>query len=351
MKKNERIIWLDYVRGFAILCVVMNHTLLSIYKFGAEKLMQETWCSRLFSVSMFTVSRLGVPLFLFLTGFLMCGREYSYDRTKSFMKHKWLSLLITTEIWIVFYNLFNAWFYQTTVNIQILVSNMLFLRYTKMSHMWYMPMILGIYLFIPILANALSHTDIRILFFPLAVTFFGIFLLNDVNIFFKANGAKEFTWLLDVTFSGGAYGVCLILGYLTRKGVFDKIKVPILLAVGALSYGFTVYMQLYSSMHGVTCTIWYNSAFLLLAALCIFLLASKIKFPSGRLIVNLSTCAFGIFLIHNPIQMVLLHHVHWKPRSLRLLTSTLVVLAISWAVVAIGSKSRLLARTLFFIKK
>lgn len=72
-KNIKRIIFLDYIRSFAILCVLLMHTTERVYTLNAMTLAQESMHSRIFSVSLFTVGRLGVPIFFFLTGFLMSG--------------------------------------------------------------------------------------------------------------------------------------------------------------------------------------------------------------------------------------------------------------------------------------
>lgn len=65
MKSQERIIQLDYIRAFAILCVIITHVTERVYTLNSVTLIQETVYSRIFSVSMFTVGRLGCS-FVFL---------------------------------------------------------------------------------------------------------------------------------------------------------------------------------------------------------------------------------------------------------------------------------------------
>ena len=57
-------------------------------------LAQESVYSRIFSVSLFTVGRLDVSLFFFLTGFLMSGGTYEYERIIMFEKRNVLGLVI-----------------------------------------------------------------------------------------------------------------------------------------------------------------------------------------------------------------------------------------------------------------
>lgn len=350
MENKKRILWLDYVRVIAILCVLITHTTERVYTLNAMTLAQESVYSRILSVFMFTVGRLGVPLFLFLTGFLMSGRDYEYERTITFEKRNVLGLVITTEIWIVIYNCFNAWYYQTPLNGKIMIENMLFFRPTEMSHMWYMPVIIGIYLFIPFIINGLNHTDVRSLFIPLSVAFLALFVIPVVDVFLLANGKSAISSLLDFSFSGGAYGFCIILGCLIRKGVFDRIKTIALILIGAGSFCFTVFMQIYSDMHGVDYNVWYNAATLILADLSIFLLVSRMKFISGKIATNISICAFGIYLVHNPVNLILLRYFEPASRVVRLGVGVLVTFLISWGIVFVGSKIKGVSRILFFIK-
>lgn len=261
-----------------------------------------------------------------------------------------MGLVITTEIWIVFYNCFNAWFYHSPLDGIILIENMLFIRSTYMPHMWYMPVIIGIYLFIPFIMNGMNHTDVRSMLVPLSVAFFVLFVIPGVDVFLLANGYSAFSSLLDLSFSGGAYGFCIILGYLIRKGVFDRIKTGVLILAGLVSFGFTVFMQIYSDMHGVDYNVWYNAAPLILADLSIFLLISKMKFASGKIATNISICAFGMYLVHCPVIMILFRYFEPASRVVRLGVGVLVTFLISWGIVFVGSKIKGVSRVLFFIK-
>lgn len=62
MKTRERILQLDYIRTFAILCVIITHVTERIYTLNSVALTQGTLYNRIFSVSMFMIGRLSVPL-------------------------------------------------------------------------------------------------------------------------------------------------------------------------------------------------------------------------------------------------------------------------------------------------
>lgn len=64
------------------------------------------------------------------------------------------------------------------INILDILKSLLFFKQTAMSHMWYMPVIIGIYLFIPFIANALNHTEIRSMYIPLMIAFIYLFVVR-----------------------------------------------------------------------------------------------------------------------------------------------------------------------------
>ena len=116
---------------------------------------------QIFSISLFTIGRLGVPIFFFITGYLLLDRSYDEKNCVKFYKRNLIGLLITTEIWVIIYNCFNMWFKGSECDVFTLLKNMTFLKNTDMSHMWYMPVILGIYLLLPFVANALQNSGAR----------------------------------------------------------------------------------------------------------------------------------------------------------------------------------------------
>lgn len=187
-QNRGRTIWLDYARMLAIICVVITHTTERVYSLEAEILGQYSSYSRIFALSMHTIGRLGVPIFFFLTGYLLLDRDYPREQYIFFLKHNFAGLLRTTTIWIVIYNVFNAWFYKTPFDIKNCLKNMFFLKATDMTHMWYMPVIIGMYLFLPFVANALKYTDLKVLYIPLSIVFIYQFILPVIDVFLTVKG-------------------------------------------------------------------------------------------------------------------------------------------------------------------
>lgn len=97
-KNHQRIQWIDMVRGIAILCVILCHVTENIYQLNVDSISLLDFPSKIFVFSAFTCGRLGVPLFLFISGYLLLDRHYGMEGCCKFWKKNLLSLLITVEI-------------------------------------------------------------------------------------------------------------------------------------------------------------------------------------------------------------------------------------------------------------
>lgn len=85
--KKNRIIYLDIARTFAIILVVLCHSVTLIYKMNLQEWNLISLNAKIFKTIIFTLGRMGVPLFLFLTGYLLLNRKYDNDADiKNFIK-------------------------------------------------------------------------------------------------------------------------------------------------------------------------------------------------------------------------------------------------------------------------
>lgn len=215
--KNERILWLDVARGSAIICVVLCHATENIYQLNLEFISQISAQSKIFALLAFTCGRLGVPLFLLISGYLLLDRHYGNEGSCLFWKKNLLGLLTTTEIWIVIYNVFLCWFNNEKFDIASLIKEMLFLKYVNVGHIWYVSMIIGMYIFLPLIADALQEINVKRLKIPLIISCIYLFFIPTNNV-------------LDLSYSGGIYGIYLLSGYLIKKNTLKQISTRKLIA-------------------------------------------------------------------------------------------------------------------------
>ena len=108
-------------------------------------------------------------------------------------------------------------YYDAAFSAGELWRNMLFLKATNMSHMWYMQVIIGIYLFVPLVSNMLQAIDIRMMVIPFAVAWLCIFAIPEFDLVLQWGRHQSISAQFDLSFSGGCYGIYLIFGYLAKK--------------------------------------------------------------------------------------------------------------------------------------
>ena len=299
--KKERIQGYDIARSFAILCVVLCHSVEMAYSNVPYLYLGQA--SQIFRIIFFTIGRLGVPIFLFLTGALTLKKQIDTDEdVLRFYKKNLIPLLITIEIWNVLYNLFLS-IMNKNFSFNILLENLFFLKQVDISNMWYMPMILGMYIAIPFIAKVVKNFSVKTIKIPILFIFLSSFFLPSINvILYNIHHIAKYNLIIDLSFLGGEYGLYILFGYYISEGVLKNIQTKFLLLIFIISYVFTVFIQYYAIYNGVTYNVWYNFITILICTICIFELfrrAKKLKNKKiGELIKYISQISLGIFFMH-----------------------------------------------------
>ena len=283
----------------------------------------------------FSAGRLGVPLFFLLSGYLLLAREYqTFADTKQFWKYKFGLLFINWEIWIFLYYVFWAFlgkyaFFDNT-SFGYLIKQMCFLLPVPMMNAWYIPVLLGLYFFYPVIANILhriSEGELLILF---GFTYVVAFVLPTIAVLVDGHS------VLSTGFSGGVYGFLIVLGYwLSRHPAphFGKIRCFLYVLI---SFGVVIGVQVYLRICGKFYNIWYDFAAIPFASYFLFRFLSQIKISAafGKFLARLSTASYGIYLIHCPVLLLLKDTI--RPlfrRSVGMVVLLIVVFFASWAIV------------------
>lgn len=364
MKSTERLIFIDFARSCAILCVILCHVVELAYVLFEYNLPPMNIISEFTIFATFTLGRLGVPLFLFISGYLLLGRNYETEGTLLFWKTNWLHLFLTTELWIVLLYIVACLSGKQLFHFFTLVKQLFFLESCSYSHMWYMPMILGVYLFLPFIALVLQKIKLHILLFPGIITFTFLFILPTANVIFTSLGHSALRTSLSLDFSGGIYGFYLILGFLVSQGVFRRIRTSLLWLMGASTFIGTVLLQVFSYHNFQPYNVWYDCGLLLICALCIFEVFSRVTIHSScqennpspkslflkKSVLDLSKCSFGIYILHNPILILLMPFSHMFSKPVSVVAHFIIVTCLSWFIVHMICKIPFIGNILFYTK-
>lgn len=307
---QTRIVWADAARTAAIILVVLCHVTESCYSLSIEEFNAYSTGSQIVASLFFVLGRTGVPLFLLLTGFLQLKRRYDDEGCLRFWRTKWLPLLAVTEAWVIIYNVFLHVFSGQELTVYGIAKNMLFLEYVNMGNFWYMPMILGLMLFLPIIANGLQSVNEKTLAFPLVLLAFVFLGFPVLSLLWQFVGGEPFSSTINPGFGGGAFGCYLIMGLLVYRGSFKRIPSSILAVSGIAALVVLVIFQIEAHAYEISYNLAYENILLAIEGLCIFELASrtktrKIQSVAARVLKTTSSYAFAVYLIHLPTFMLI----------------------------------------------
>lgn len=296
---------LDIIRIAALFFVILVHCVEINWDLSLSGMSQLSTPMQIFTIVLYSIGRLSVPLFLFLTGYLMFGRNYKAAEILPFYKKRVVRLLIATELWIVIYYMFYIAMGWSDFSLITLIKQMVFLNSSILApHMWYMPMIIGIYLFIPFISKALQIITGKVAVIILAIASFYLFIIPTINPLLAASSIDTLSSRLDMSYVGGIYGVYMLVGYLCKKywnTIKRKLSNVKLLVTFFISFACIVVV------HYVVVVVlkyrystWYDSLWVLVASASLFMLLLRLLsgIKGSFMVEYISKSVFGIYLIH-----------------------------------------------------
>lgn len=355
---KQRIIYLDFLKVIAIFLMVANHCVDNVTP--AERALP--WYNLWGSVyNSFT--RPAIPLFMMVTGILLLPTKMDMG---SFYKKRLSRVLIPFLVWSVLYNLF-PWFTgllncdpetihvffkwaDTSQAFGDALRNILMIPFNFSAfavQMWYVYLLIGIYLYIPVFSAWVEKSDKRsqrIFLAIWAVSLFVPYLRNYLteNLFGECSWNEFGLFYYFAGFSG-----YMLLGYHLVKYPLQMSKVSkYALAAIAFSIGYAVTLIGFKNATAVEgqseamveLFFTFCSPNVALMTFAIFLIGKDLRFENkrvNRFISQFSICTFGIWMCHyffvGPV--FLLFKSCEMPVLLKVFLENILVLLASFALV------------------
>ena len=308
---KTRVEWIDLVRALAILTVLYIHASDGIYIISSDAIVNLTIYSRIFNFISIFIGRIGVPFFLMITGYLLLDRSYDDEKVRKFWNKNCKGLIIVTIIWAIIYALCLQFITVESSQVNFAEAGNLFF-----SHMWYMPMIIGMYLSLPFVTAALEKFHPETIWQATIVFSLLAFLLPFVTTVLAMHGIENVNIQYCLGFSGGVYGIYILIGYLTKKGLFKKYSSNNLRILAIISFAICVVFQYYAFTKGFGFDLWYEFPFILTGSFALFELCSRRgKVRAYPLVTFLAKYSFAVLLVHNIFRLPLLPLVVQLPYS------------------------------------
>lgn len=152
--ETKREIWVDWLRVLACLLVMVVHSAEPFYLNGYDTLIQ-TRSDLIWTSAIDSAARMSVPLFVIASSYLLFPLRYSAGE---FARKRAVRILIPFIIWSIAYALFSD---APAANLKSLLLNFNFTA----SHLWFIYMLLGIYIMMPMLspwAKNVSRKELKV---------------------------------------------------------------------------------------------------------------------------------------------------------------------------------------------
>lgn len=361
-QKNQHIVWLDVVRFIAMFTVVCCHCTdpFNFYPGTAPNIGE----IKLWGAIYGSVLRPCVPLFVMITGALLLPVR---GDASTFYKKRIPRVFYPFLIWSVLYNLFPWITGLLGLNPQIILdffpyageevmqqSFSVSLEYILMIpfnfsilavHMWYIYLLIGLYLYLPVFSAWVEKASERAkLMFLLA---WGVTLLLPYYYQFVSNYLwGTCSWnSFGMMYAFAGFNGYLLLGHYLKNLEWSlkktlAIGIPMFAAGYAVTFlGFrhiTALPEYTDEMLELFFT--YCSLNVVMMTIPVFMLAKKVKVNSERMkkaLANLTVCGFGIYMIHyffTGPSVVLMRAID-MPIGLQIPVAAILAFAVSWGLV------------------
>ena len=361
-QKNQHVVWLDVVRFIAMFTVVCCHCTdpFNFYPGTAPNIGE----IKLWGAIYGSVLRPCVPLFVMITGALLLPVR---GDASTFYKKRIPRVFYPFLIWSVLYNLFPWITGLLGLNPQIILdffpyageevmqqSFSVSLEYILMIpfnfsilavHMWYIYLLIGLYLYLPVFSAWVEKASERAkLMFLLA---WGVTLLLPYYYQFVSNYLwGTCSWnSFGMLYAFAGFNGYLLLGHYL-KNLEWSLKKTLAIGIPMFAVGYAV---TFLGFRHITALPEYTDEMLelfftycslnvVMMTIPVFMLAKKVKVNSERMkkaLANLTVCGFGIYMIHyffTGPSVVLMRAID-MPIGLQIPVAAILAFAVSWGLV------------------
>lgn len=312
-KKNlpQRQYHLDYLRVFASIAIILLHV--TAQSMPYVELVGTEW--NIYNICN-SVSRWGVPVFVMMSGALFLPREIP---TKTLYKKYILRMAIAYIVWSLFYAIADPiGTFIFTEGYVISPVKIIGSFISGAIHLWFLPMIIGLYMCIPLIKQLTKSDKLIKYFLLLSFAFYFIKTQSELTANHFLSGYAQLIFEnvntvlrnLNMNLISG-FSAYFILGFYLNKTNITKKRRLVIYILGVIGLALTILLNWYASKNAnQSLEAFYGptSVNVLLMSMAIFVwfkynVKGNDKF--NKIIIKLSKYSFGAFLVHIFILQVL----------------------------------------------
>ena len=301
---TKRIFYLDVVRALAMTMVILLHSVADYFNRSSAYSI-----SFYFTNTLYTISSIGVILFIFISGAIYLNEDKQISFNK--LLRKILKMVIFFATWSLIYSLIFEFFFPLSEGKSLNVSQ-IFITFGKgFYHLWYVYLIIVLYLLTPLFRLFTKKKYFKIVtlitigyIFAISIIFLILRNLTTYNFintqFFEI---YDCFYIDIILFLPALY----ILGWILSKSELKKIHY-VIYVLGFISLVGMIIGNVYLKNYGVNSTGYIytkrDDPLLVICSLSVFLLVKKIfenyqkEGNFSRLITFYSKHSLGIYALH-----------------------------------------------------
>lgn len=364
---TNRIVWADLLRFIAMFMVIAVHC---TDPFNISPVARTNPLYNFWGTIYGSALRACVPLFVMLTGMLLLPVKMDISQ---FYKKRLMRIVPPFIIWSILYNLF-PWitgllgldksvitqffvyaggnasqsFTDSFKNIIMIPFN--FTAYD--THMWYIYMLIGLYLFMPILSSWIEKTSkryIKMYILIWVISLFLPYLYKYISVYIF--GASAWNPRFDMFYYFAGFNGYLLLGLYLYKYNNLSVSKTLFISIPLFILGYYItyvgYLDMVSNLasteEDIELFFLYCTPNVLLMTVAIFILVQKININSRffiNLFANLTKLGFGIYMVHYFLVGPSWMNVNEMnlPISIQIFAATAITFALAWAFTFIINK-------------
>lgn len=285
---KKRVIYFDILKAIAILFVILIHAV------------SEHWdtlnvnSGSFVSLSLLdSISRFCVPVYFMISGAIFLNEEKNIT-IKDILKKYIPRILLIFIFWNMAYSLIYNYINDRVIDFAFVSKTFLHtLLGEGVFHLYFLPIIIGFYLCVPLLRKITTKDNRNILLY--LIILLTIVFGSERLLLYFFDASVSYTLLF------GGYLIYFILGYYLNTFDINKKNTNIIyiLGIGGLLITFLGTI-ITSRVNGITDVFFkYDTFNVILYSSCIFLFAkNNFKKINDKLLSVLSKTNFGIYLIH-----------------------------------------------------
>lgn len=291
---------LDILRVLACYLVIQQHASEFYYIGEGSKVVTG---DNTFWIGIITsLCRASVPLFVMLSGYLLLPMN---DAIGTFFRKRFTRVVYPFVVWCILYAGYNVLLKEDSL--QRMFTNILHIPVnfgTEIGHLWYIYMLIGLYLVIPVISPWLKQASKRELQGYLALWVFTTFVPYIHLAFPEILGECFWNDTPLLYYFSGFIGYFILGHYLKRYGYLSAISSCVLLIVGyaVTAYLFCTRIEAVATVPELELSWQFCTVNVMMMSLGVFSLIGRLSFKGesavGKLVSDISAKSYGMYLAH-----------------------------------------------------